>query len=138
MNPHIRSQSPLCYHYTIPLSVRPANKCYYTMLLRFVKGKFTKFPQNSPVPHAYGKRRKRSSQSLLLNMISPPESSAVRTPSHSGENATPHHCMAPCGAATHQRSITARPMARESSNLFFIKSTVHTECYLSMDGFFRL
>ena len=34
-NPHIRSQSPLCYHYTIPLCSL-TNKIYYTYLTAFV------------------------------------------------------------------------------------------------------
>ena len=38
-NPHIRSQSPLCYHYTIPLCSL-TNKIYYTDFTPFVNTYF--------------------------------------------------------------------------------------------------
>ena len=45
-NPHIQSQSLLCYHYTNPLYFvlfTAANKCYYTEILGNVNGFFEKF-----------------------------------------------------------------------------------------------
>ena len=44
-NPHIQSQSLLCYPYTIPLfePVRVTNRYYYSKINRFVKGKNEKY-----------------------------------------------------------------------------------------------
>lgn len=54
-NPHIRSQSPLCYLYTIPLYCTRygGHASYYIMQTKIVKGKthdITYFPQQKYTP----------------------------------------------------------------------------------------